>query len=112
MRAYLANLRSNLRSFVQRAQRNAAGKASSGPAGAPGAPVAPDHRATEGMILALSVRLVDCSQTAVTMPLPNLCTLLTASKTQQQQCGMLASQSWVHDHRAMEGMTLALCAPC
>ena len=48
VRTYLANLRSNLRSFVQRAQRNAAGKASSGPAGAPGAPVAPDHRPTEG----------------------------------------------------------------
>ena len=49
VRQYMANLRSNLRSFVQRAQRNAAGKAGTGPAGAPGAPVAPDHNSTPGL---------------------------------------------------------------
>ena len=40
VRNYLSTLRSSVRTFIQRVQRNAAGKGSSGSHGLPGAPVA------------------------------------------------------------------------
>lgn len=48
VRQYLANLRSNLRSFIQRAQRNAAGKAASATAGTAGPPAVLNQRSTAG----------------------------------------------------------------
>ena len=39
-RNYLSTLRSSVRTFIQRVQRNAAGKGASGSHGVPGAPVA------------------------------------------------------------------------